>query len=608
MPDWSFHPVFKPLLKRMKPDVSRELTLSIMNRLAILPGGRRFIGFLGHMSPPEQMKRKLHGLSFPSPIGLGSIVDPRLSGLSAFQSLGVGFIEIGPIAINGAKQGESKQSDQTILFSREQEKVPLKKVISKLVKEEVDLPIIARIDSFLSADECKVITEHLTPYVEGFIMTERQLEDCLSDSTFNQTRAIFCSYNTEIANEKRKSIATMYKNGEISGVVIDAPKIEVAEYWCESDRAVNELSKEVSDLRKAFPNITIITSGGIQEPKDAWLLHEAGADLTMLGIGYVNAGPGLPKRIHEYFLYKTEEEDVAPYHWSFIFGLLIFLGGVLATLFGITRVLLPYDEAFIGLQRSEIMNYNPNIIAFMAHDRISLAGTMLSGGFLYMQLARHGIKRRLHWARVTYHTAAIIGFLGILLFLGFGYFDWLHGLFWLVLFPIYMKSVFESKHANQHPSSQHATNDRKWKRALVGQLFFIILGLSIIIGGIVISTIGVTNVFVSTDLLYLCLTEEMLHQISEQLIPVIAHDRAGFGSALISVGILVFFMSLWGFRQGEKWVWNTLALGALPAFIAGLGIHFVINYTNFIHLIPVYFLILLYVLGLFLTFSFLKNK
>lgn len=137
---------------------------------------------------------------------------------------------------------------------------------------------------------------------------------------------------------------------------------------------------------------------------------------------------------------------------------------------------------------------------------------------------------------------------------------------------------------------------------------FIILGFSILVGGIVISTIGVSAVFVSTDISFLCMSPEMLDSISSKLIPVIAHDRAGFGSALVSVGLLVLMLSLWGFRQGESWVWNTLAIGALPAFAAGIGTHFYIGYTNFLHLLPVYFLVVLYLVGLGLSYGFLKSK
>lgn len=335
----------------------------------------------------------------------------------------------------------------------------------------------------------------------------------------------------------------------------------------------------------------------------------AGADLLMLTEGYVKAGPGLPKRIHERLLF----EEVLPiknqnWYWSFLFGLFILIGGIIALYFAFTSIILPYDESFIGLTKADILQVNPLILSFMSHDRMALAGTMISGGVLYIQLARHGIKYGMHWTRIAFHSAAIVGFLGIFLFIGFGYFDWLHGLFWLLLLPIYYFSFREGKRATGTPYSSYGKNDRAWQYGLYGQLMFIILGFSILIGGIVISTISVSKVFISTDLSFLCMSPQMLDSISNKLIPVIAHDRAGFGSALISVGLLVLMLSLWGFRKGERWIWNTLAIGALPAFIAGIGTHLYIGYTTFLHLLPVYFLIILYLLGLVLSYPFLKMK
>ncbi|WP_430786786.1 hypothetical protein VBD025_14725 [Virgibacillus flavescens] len=363
----------------------------------------------------------------------------------------------------------------------------------------------------------------------------------------------------------------------------------------------------VKKIKRRTPELTVLTSGGVETPEEASTLIHAGADLVMLTDGYIKAGPGLPKRIHEQLLYDEERPvQKQNWFWSCLFGLSILFGGIIALFFALTSIILPYDESFIGLTRADILQVNPLILSFMLHDRMALAGTMIAGGIVYIQLARHGIKYGIHWAKVAFHSAAIVGFLGIFLFIGFGYFDWLHGLFWLFLLPIYYLSFKECKKGTNIPLSGHGQNDKIWKYGLYGQLLFIILGFLIAVGGLVISTIGVSNVFVSTDLTFLCMTPQMLDNLSNNLIPVIAHDRAGFGSALISVGLLVLMLSLWGFRRGERWVWNTLALGALPAFAAGIGTHMFIGYTSFIHLLPVYFLVILYVFGLVLTYPFLK--
>ena len=147
-----------------------------------------------------------------------------------------------------------------------------------------------------------------------------------------------------------------------------------------------------------------------------------------------------------------------------------------------------------------------------------------------------------------------------------------------------------------------------WKRSLVGQFLFVVLGFSFVVGGIVICTIGVSSVFIRTDIAYICMPPEFIHAFNEQLIPVIAHDRAGFGSALLSVGLLILMIALWGFQQGNKWLWWTLLFGGIPAFSAGIGVHFAIGYTTFIHLLPAYYAFALYLMGLILTYTFFHKK
>jgi dihydroorotate dehydrogenase len=105
------------------------------------------------------------------------------------------------------------------------------------------------------------------------------------------------------------------------------------------------------------------------------------------------------------------------------------------------------------------------------------------------------------------------------------------------------------------------------------------------------------------------MTPDQLNDINNRLIPVIAHDRAGLGSSLISVGLLVLMLALWSFQQGEKWVWYTFLIGGIPAFSAGIFIHFAIGYISFIHILPAYFAFLLFVIGLLLSKDFfLKGK
>ncbi|MGG3448786.1 hypothetical protein [Domibacillus aminovorans] len=610
MPDWSYHPLKKLLLDKTRPKTSREFLHKSMSTISSIPGGRDLIGFLGHMKPPREFQKEIYHTRFPSPIGLSGHIDPNLSGINAFQELGFGFVEIGPIVLNEPKnQIEPRRENSHILFSNHQEKVPLKLAIKKLTSLNIRIPIFAKIDAQVKRNEWDIIVQHLTPFVDIFIGTSEQINSYVDQSLICLERSFYVSFSADEINKKKLEMGKLIQHTCIGGIVVNAPHRTEDSYWHEVANANECLAKMAKQVKDLHPELMVITSGGVETPEEAGALVRAGADLVMLTDGYVKAGPGLPKRIHERLLY----EEARPikkqnWYWSFLFGLSIVIGGIIALYFAFTSIILPYDESFIGLTKADILQVNPLILSFMAHDRIALAGTMISGGILYIQLARHGIKYGMHWARIAFHSAAIVGFLGIFLFIGFGYFDWLHGLFWLFLLPVYYFSFREGKRATSTPYSIHGKNDKAWQYGLYGQLMFIILGFLIVVGGIVISTIGVSKVFVPTDLSFLCMSPQMLDSMSNNLIPVIAHDRAGFGSALISVGLLFLMLSLWGFRKGERWVWNTLAVGALPAFIAGIGTHIYIGYTTFIHLLPVYLLIILYLLGLVLSYPFLKMK
>ena len=65
-----------------------------------------------------------------------------------------------------------------------------------------------------------------------------------------------------------------------------------------------------------------------------------------------------------------------------------------------------------------------------------------------------------------------------------------------------------------------------------------------IAAGAAILFLGTTDVFVVEDLAYMGLTREMLQGMNPRLVPLIAHDRAGFGGGLATTGLLVLFCAL----------------------------------------------------------------
>ncbi|MCH1624844.1 dihydroorotate dehydrogenase [Fredinandcohnia quinoae] len=596
MPDWSYHLLFKPILSHLPTSFSREFIHRGMNTIASFPGGNHFINFLGREESSLLLEKEIQGMKFHNPVGLSGKIDPLLSGTKAFSNLGFGFIEIGPVTTNAQLNDTAPAVNhrmQIIEFSSNYESIGLHQTIQKLSKQKIKQPLIIRLAGTI-AEQLEMIAE-LDPFADAFI-----IESTHTSFIGKTNKPLFLAIATDDVSQLSLDSVKNY----FSGIVLDEP-IQVT-----PKENLSKLLEEIKFLRENHSQLPIITSGGIYEPADALKLLDAGANLVMLSGGYVFSGPGLTKRINEAILSELQPKYTSykGWEWYWLFGCSIFIGGIIALIISLTTIILPYDEHFLGMNRELILLFNERILLFMAHDRMTLAGTMISGGVVYMALAKYGVRNGLLWAKQAIDLAAILGFFGIFLFIGYGYFDWLHLIFWLVLLPMFVIGFLKTKHLRGTPSSLNRRNHQTWKRSLVGQLAFVILGFSFVLGGIIISLIGVSNVFVSTDILYLCMPPEMLDSFNDKLISVIAHDRAGFGSALLSVGFLVLMLSLWGFQQGNRWVWWTLLFGGFPAFIAGIWIHFAIGYTTFIHLLPAYFALFLYVIGLLMSYPFFHKK
>lgn len=271
---------------------------------------------------------------------------------------------------------------------------------------------------------------------------------------------------------------------------------------------------------------------------------------------------------------------------------------------GLTRVLLPYDEAYLGVTMNKIPEINPHLLQFMSHDRVTLGGTSLSGAVLFFLVAFFGVRNRHRWAYVTEVAGLTAGFLAFFLYLGFKYFDPLHALVCLLVLPFFVWGVMHRPQFTPERSA-NSTNSAMWRRGMIGQLMFVLIGAGLLTAGITIAFVGCSTIFVNEDLLYMGTTRCQLENVGPHMLPLIAHDRASFGGCLWAVGTVELLTSMYGFRQGNRWIWWTLLLGGLPGFIAVFGIHFAIGYTHFVHLFPAYIAVLMYLVGLYCSYDFL---
>jgi hypothetical protein len=283
---------------------------------------------------------------------------------------------------------------------------------------------------------------------------------------------------------------------------------------------------------------------------------------------------------------RAERVPAWPWRWGVLVGVGMNVAALVAAAITLGPVLLWYDRAYLGLDTAELRAVNPHLVPFVQHDRISLAGVMVAIGALYVGLAAGGMRRGRAWAREAYLASGCVGFPTVLYLLGTGWVEPLHLAATAVLLPMFVAAMWSHDAAAPQPDDRSQPASR---RARAGRLLLILTGAGLLVGGAVISTVGLTGVFVPSDLEFLRTTSAALDSHDPHLMPFVAHDRAGLGGALMSVATGMLLLAAKGWRRGESWVWWTLAAVTAAGFPPALIVHASIGYVDFWHLAPVAF-------------------
>lgn len=266
--------------------------------------------------------------------------------------------------------------------------------------------------------------------------------------------------------------------------------------------------------------------------------------------------------------------------------------GGFALFLSATGHFLPHDVAQLGMDATQLARAsNPQLVNFMFHDRAAFGGALVSIGLLYLWLTEFPVRRGEAWAWWTLVVSGAVGFGSFLSYLGTGYLDTWHGLATLLLLPVFVAGMVRTH--------GRLEGDRSWRtllrvppwRALAkpeqaGKGLLLAYGAGLVTAGITISIVGMTSVFVATDLTYIGLTRVEICGVSDRLVPVIAHDRAGFGGGLLSIGVTVIGI-VWhspvtrSFRQ-------VMLFSGLCGFGTAIGVHFVVGYLDVWHLAPAF--------------------
>ncbi len=287
-------------------------------------------------------------------------------------------------------------------------------------------------------------------------------------------------------------------------------------------------------------------------------------------------------------------------------GIALIGSGLFAFFLAATGHFLPHDIAFLGMNADQLHSIaGGRLVHFMMHDRVSFGGAILGVGTLYLWLAEFPLQAHQPWAWWTLLSSGAIGFASFLAYLGYGYLDTWHGSATLVLLPVFAGGLYKSRGLIRPlPSARELLrpgSSTNLRTAFgVGRLLLMFISACLVLGGVIIMTVGMTSVFVPQDLDFMHIVPADLQSVNPRLIPLIAHDRAGFGGGVCCCGLTMFLCIYCS--PPTRSLWQALAITGVAGFGTAIGVHFPIGYLSLTHLAPAYFGALMFVTGMALTF------
>ncbi|WZP00067.1 hypothetical protein EP7_001684 [Isosphaeraceae bacterium EP7] len=283
-------------------------------------------------------------------------------------------------------------------------------------------------------------------------------------------------------------------------------------------------------------------------------------------------------------------------------GLALTLSGLVALFLAATGHFLPHDERYLGMTSADLCSLHAcRIVHFMIHDRVSFGGALVAIGLLYLWMAEFPLKRGEPWAWWLFLLSGAEGFVSFFAYLGYGYLDTWHGIATLGLLPCFAVGLALSRETLNGPSGIRSLLSPSvrlpWLSiAGLGRACLLATALGLVGGGLTILVVGMTTVFVPQDLVFLDIGVDEFNAINGRLIPLIAHDRAGFGGAVCCFGITLLCV-VWCARPSKS-LWQALALAGTIGSATAIGVHPVIGYNDAVHLAPAVLGACVYAIGL----------
>lgn len=282
-----------------------------------------------------------------------------------------------------------------------------------------------------------------------------------------------------------------------------------------------------------------------------------------------------------------------------LFAVGLALAGVFAWFLSAAGEALPHELRFLGVTLEELIALADGRVAdFMTHDRVAFGGTLVAMAILYAWLIAVPLARGERWAWWLIAATGAFGFLSFVAYAGSGYIDGWHLTAELGLLATFLPGLVLSRRSLRGSSGR-----RPWPairgpeglgRALIG-----LTGVGLVLAGTTILVLGSIVVFVPQDLVFIGFDRATLDSLNPRLVPLIAHDRTGFGGGVAAMGFLALGCLVWG--TWSRSLWQALGIAGAIGFGAAIGIHGLVGYLDVSHVGPAVAGALVFTAGLWLS-------
>jgi dihydroorotate dehydrogenase len=260
-----------------------------------------------------------------------------------------------------------------------------------------------------------------------------------------------------------------------------------------------------------------------------------------------------------------------------------------------TAPLLAREAQYVGIEPAALCRIDDcRLTDFIAHGRACYGGALVAVGAMYAWLVLGPLRNGEVWAWWTLLFAGIAAQGSYFTFLAYGYVDAEAAVFIVVLVALWAAGLILVRPRIKDwkgPVSAFRTTETKawmWSPAGRGRMLVFLFGLGLATGGTMILSIASTDLFVPQDLSFIGIDPSRLDAISQHLIPVMAHDRAGFGGGLLALGIMFLATAQKGLRPGARGAWRALGIAGGALVVFAFLAHVLVGYLDAIHLSPVY--------------------